>query len=390
MKISILTPDLSHNCLGRAYLLAKILQRRYDVEIVGPMFGEEIWEPISNDKTIEYKYIKFSKYFGYNIFKWIKLYKKIDGDIIYASKPLLSSFGLGLIKKYFNKNPLVLDIDDWEMGFLLKTFKKKSILKKFSPFINAIIKPLSTGSIFSVWLGNILIPLSDKLTVSNTFLKDKYGGKIIVHGRDTETFNPENFDNEILREKIGIEQNKKIVSFIGTTRPYKGVEDLVNAFSLVEDKDKFLLIVGLGNNKYSQKIKDMAKRKINNKNFKLLGKQPFQKLPEFLAISNLIVIPQRSNMATKGQLPAKVFDAMAMAKPIISTKVGDLPEILEGCGWLSEPGNPQELAKTINHVLNNTAKAKEKGLRARSKYIKYYSWDVLEKKLTNVFSKYVK
>jgi hypothetical protein len=34
MKISILYPDLSHNCLGRAYLLlAKILQRHYEVEI---------------------------------------------------------------------------------------------------------------------------------------------------------------------------------------------------------------------------------------------------------------------------------------------------------------------------------------------------------------------
>jgi len=38
MKISILTPDLSHNCLGRAYLLAKIIQGYYEVEIIGLMF----------------------------------------------------------------------------------------------------------------------------------------------------------------------------------------------------------------------------------------------------------------------------------------------------------------------------------------------------------------
>ena len=52
MKISILTPDLSHNCLGRAYLLAKILQRHYEVEIVCPIFGDGIWEPVANDKSI--------------------------------------------------------------------------------------------------------------------------------------------------------------------------------------------------------------------------------------------------------------------------------------------------------------------------------------------------
>lgn len=50
MKISILSPDLSHhNCLGRAYLLAKILQMHYEVEIIGPMFGDGIWEPVANE-----------------------------------------------------------------------------------------------------------------------------------------------------------------------------------------------------------------------------------------------------------------------------------------------------------------------------------------------------
>jgi len=47
MKISILTSDLSHNCLGRAYLLAKVLQRCYEVEIIGTVFGDGIWEPVA-------------------------------------------------------------------------------------------------------------------------------------------------------------------------------------------------------------------------------------------------------------------------------------------------------------------------------------------------------
>lgn len=54
MKISILTPDLSHNCLGRAYLIAKILQRHYEVEIVGPIFGDGIWRPLAKLDDAEY------------------------------------------------------------------------------------------------------------------------------------------------------------------------------------------------------------------------------------------------------------------------------------------------------------------------------------------------
>ena len=55
MKISILSPDLSNNCLGRAYLLAKILQRRYEVEIVGPIFGDGIWQQVAGDKSVSYR-----------------------------------------------------------------------------------------------------------------------------------------------------------------------------------------------------------------------------------------------------------------------------------------------------------------------------------------------
>ena len=99
MKISILTPDLSSNCLGRAYLLAKILQKHYKVEIVGPIFGDGLWEPLANDKSIVYKYVKIcGRIKPYWQIK--KLIRKIDGDIIYASKPLLTSFGIGLLKKF--------------------------------------------------------------------------------------------------------------------------------------------------------------------------------------------------------------------------------------------------------------------------------------------------
>ena len=111
MKISILTPDLSHNCLGRAYLLAKILQRHYKVEIVGPIFGVGIWEPVANDKSITYKSVKIRGRFKH-YWQIRDLAKKIDGDVVYASKPLFTSFGVGLLKKLFNSKPLILDIDD--------------------------------------------------------------------------------------------------------------------------------------------------------------------------------------------------------------------------------------------------------------------------------------
>jgi len=120
----------------------------------------------------------------------------------------------------------------------------------------------------------------------------------------------------------------------------------------------------------------------------LFGTQPFTKIPEFLSMADVVVIPQRDNIATKGQVPAKVFDAMAMAKPVVATGVSDLAEILEDCGWITEPQNPEKLAQTISAVLRDLPQAENMGKKARKKCIEKYSWRALEKDLVAIFQKY--
>ncbi len=90
---------------------------------------------------------------------------------------------------------------------------------------------------------------------------------------------------------------------------------------------------------------------------------------KYLAVTDLVVIPQRRNIATIGQASAKIFDAMAMAKPIIATNVSYLPEILNGCGLIVEPENSAQLSRAIKYLLNNSVEAKEIGRKARQKCI---------------------
>ena len=58
MKISIITPDMSMNALARAYLLARILQRRFEIELIGPIFGSEVWKPLQGLHNINYRTIR--------------------------------------------------------------------------------------------------------------------------------------------------------------------------------------------------------------------------------------------------------------------------------------------------------------------------------------------
>lgn len=386
MKISILTPALSRNCLGRAYLLAKILQRHYEVEIVGPIFGDGIWEPVANDESITYKSVKIHGRFKL-YWKIRELASKIDGDVIYASKPLFTSFGVGLTKKLSNSKPLILDIDDWEMGFKKESCSRLSLTQSFKSLATFALYFYNMGSYLNTLFGEKLSHLADEITVSNSFLKDKFGGIVVWHGRDTEAFDPAKFDKYLLREKYQIEETKKVVMFFGTPGVHKGIEDLINAIDSIKVQDIVLVIVGIDRDYYSQNLVKIGKEMLGDR-FRIFGLQPFERVPEFLAMADIVVIPQKKNFASVGQVPAKVFDAMAMAKPIIATNVSDLPEILDGCGWIVEPDTPEQLAKTIEYVLNNPEEAGEMGCKARQKCIEKYSWDTMEKVLENVFGKY--
>jgi glycosyltransferase involved in cell wall biosynthesis len=386
MKISILTPDLSHNCLGRAYLLAKILQRHYEIEIVGPMFGGSIWEPLAKLGDMEYKFIKLEGRFK-PYWQLKELFKIISGNVIYASKPLFFSFGIGLLEKLHSRRPLILDIDDWQMGFMKETCLILSFTHYLKFLASSALQLYNMGSYWNNLISEKLARFADAVTVSNNFLKEKFGGTVIWHGRDTRAFNPEKFDKKSIREQYGIDGSKKILMFFGSLRPYKGIEDLIEAVSLLKDPDIILFLVGVEGDNYSQNLIRFANDKLNQR-FKAFGLQPFEKIPEFLAMSDVVVIPQRRNFATIGQVPAKVFDAMAMAKPIIATNVSDLPEILDECGWIIEPENPQQLVETIQYVFDNPDAAAEKGQNAREKCKARYSWDVLEEILVGIFAKY--
>jgi len=387
MKVSILTPDLCHNCLGRAYLLAKMLQRHYEVEIVGPMFGDGIWEPVADDTSIPYKSVKIRGRFK-PYWQIKELAKKIDGDVVYACKPLLTSFGIGLLKKFTDRKPLILDIDDWQMGFMKDNYSGLSRTHRFKSLAVAALYSYGVGSYWNTLFGEKLSHLADEITVSNNFLQDKFGGTVVWHARDTETFDPAKFDKYLLREKYQIENTKKVVMFFGTPRAHKGIEDIIKAVSLIEARDTLLVIVGVDyKDSYCRNLVETAK-KVLDKRFKGFDLQPFEKVPEFLAMADVVVIPQKRNFSTVGQVPAKVFDAMAMAKPIIATNVSDLPLILDGCGWIVEPENPEQLAETIQDVLDNPEGAEEIGWKARQKCIDKYSWDAMEKVLVEVFGKY--
>ena len=392
MKISILCCNLSNNAMGRSYLLAKILQRRFHVEIVGPVFGRSIWPALADRRDVPIKPV----YFDHPPHSYRQIGELLDlmnGDVLYANKTFFSSFGLALLKKFRYKKTVVLDIDDWDLGFALYKLSRQSpkgLIKTFGRWFLELPRFYQSDKICSLYCFEKLAVFADAITVSNTFLQKKFGGTLIPHVRDADIFNPALFDSQALRAELGIDHRLKIAGFIGTPRAFKGVEDLLEAAVRTSRQDLAVMVVGMDvEDAYCQKIERVGRRLLGPR-FISFGPQFFESLPKFLAVCDVVVIPQRKTLATKGQIPAKLFDAMAMAKPIVATDVNDIGQILTGCGRVVSPGDIEQIAEAISFYLSDPRQAEQTGRLARQKCVEKYSLNSAQPVLTDVFGRFEK
>lgn len=368
-KISVLAPDLSGGGGTRVYLIAQVLQKLgYDVTVFGFLFGENLYPqpPVS----IPVVYVTGDDY--PQNFKAIKnLLKEIDGDILYAIKPRPTSFGIALLKRLLTKKPVILDIDDWEMSWF------GGDDWQYKPNLKQLIRDLALSKgalrnpqhpLYIEW-SEKLINKADGITINNKFLEYRYGGTYLPNGKDTDLFNPDLFDSQQCREKYGL-GDYRILMFPGTPRPHKGLEDALIALDNLNLHDLRLVLVG------GRKIDDGYVEKLIAKWGKWiiqLPPQPFEIMPEIVAAAHIMVVPQREDKTAIAQFPIKLTDAMAMAKPIISTKVGNIPEILADTGFLVDPQAPDQIGDTIKYIFDNWDEAIAKGKKARERCIEYYS-----------------
>jgi len=73
-------------------------------------------------------------------------------------------------------------------------------------------------------------------------------------------------------------------------------------------------------------------------------------------------------------VPAKLFDAMALGRPLVSTRVSMIPEVMEGCGLLTPPGDVPALKHAIERLLDHPEEAAAFGRRARERAVERYSF----------------
>ncbi|MBD2362983.1 glycosyltransferase family 4 protein [Anabaena minutissima FACHB-250] len=381
MKVSLIVSDLSGGGSVRAFLLAQILKfLEHQVEIIGFLYGKELYAIPPNEITvIPISGTNYPNFFG----SAQKLLQKIDGDIIYAVKPKPTSFGVSLLKKFSTHRPLILDMDDWELSW--HGGDEWQYRPGFKQLYRDIFKPKGAlrfpdHPLYLQWIEK-LVPKADAITVDTQFLQKRFGGVYVPNGKDTAMFDPSKYDPEISRERYGLSEYR-ILMFPGAPRPHKGVEDVLMALDLLNESDLRLVIVGGSPyDDYDEQLIQKWGRWIIK-----LPKCPVDVMPEIVAAAHVVVVPQRDTLTSRAQFPLKLTDGMAMAKPVLSTHVGDITEILADTGYLVNPASPEQIAQKIQLIFQNIDLANERGEKARERCVEKYSLEAMASTLQSLIA----
>jgi len=219
--------------------------------------------------------------------------------------------------------------------------------------------------------------VADASVIKNDLVQ-KHGvdaAKIEVIGSavDLEKFKPPR-DRMKFRREIGVDEDTPLIGNVGMIRPDKGQLVLVDAARLVLEKypNARFVIVGQGTG--------ILKRGINVRNAidqaglasKIIMGGYRWDTPDVYAACDMIVIASLRTEAS----PIVLREAFASGRPVIATKVGDIPEIVQHRhnGLLIEPGDSRIIASAIMEFISDptlAAHCAANGLRYANEHFSF-------------------
>jgi glycosyltransferase involved in cell wall biosynthesis len=349
----VVTWDLAHNAASCAFVLADLLRREHDVEIVGPTFlGTEIWEPIRGAE------IPISSFPGRDLPQFVedaeRFISSVEADVVYACKPRFPTLLLSMLIKDQCGAPVILHVDDLELGFVgapgaisLDELERR---RGEADFANPTRRS---------WVAacESLIRDADAITVSGTELARRYGGVVLGQPRDEILFDPARIDRDGVRAEFGYGEQDRVVLFLGSPRAHKGILELATAVAAIDDPRVKLCVIGSFND--ARLHAEVAR--LDPGRIQLVDYQPVSEAPRLTMIGDLVCLPQDPSVAfVDYQTPMKLTEALAMGVPVLARETPSLTpfarrRLIETigqaslseriCEMLADPGSLRDMAR---------------------------------------------
>lgn len=303
--------------------------------------------------------------------KIIKSLRKINPEIIVLNYPSVYTGILGFAAGKILRRPVLLDFNDLIAQYSILILNTKSSSLKTRLF---------------VFVQDFLARNCNKVVATTRFIRNyaiKHGASeekvfVISNGVDTKFFSPKTHDVGNIKTKFGL-TGKTICLYSGRFDGWAGIDIIMQLCDELKDKcreTQFLIVGGkLVNRKYP-------------KNLVVVGERTYEEMPEILNVANVILVPFPNNVVSHATSPLKLFEGMAMEKPVVASRVEGIEEVItngKNGVLVDNPNSIQKWCEAVGSILNSRALAKRVAEKARHTVIKKYDWNQLAEEYEKIF-----
>lgn len=184
---------------------------------------------------------------------------------------------------------------------------------------------------------------------------------------------------EAVRRELGL-SDKFIVMYAGTHGLAQGLQVVLQAAVILSDDPRFFFVLA-GDGAEKQRLVDEAREKRLG-NITFLNTWSKARMPELLEAADICLVTLRRLPVFRRALPSKMYEAMAMARPILVSAEGMASEliVMAGCGLSVDPENPEALADAVKRLYHDRAGRARMGRNGRRYVEMYFSREVIADK----------
>ncbi|HDQ00217.1 MAG TPA: glycosyltransferase family 1 protein, partial [bacterium] len=235
------------------------------------------------------------------------------------------------------------------------------------------------------WLN---LALSDCVIVVSNELKNYYRNwrlcmdkfAVIPNGVDKNIFHPE-IDSQRIITNYKL-KGKIVIGFVGSFHFWHGIEslrDFINAILGKYQNTAFLLV---GEGPMKNKLQATFSDSMETERVIFPGYIPYNEISEYIAAMDIVLAPY-PNFELFYFSPLKLFEYLAVGKPVVASRIGQIAEIIidQQNGMLFTPGNYQEMLDVTTQLIEDQALRLKIGKRSRQLIESSFNWDITASKV---------
>ncbi len=177
-----------------------------------------------------------------------------------------------------------------------------------------------------------------------------------------------------------------VLVYVGAVDPFRGLDTIDEALPSIREKIPNVRLAILGKGQGVREVEELAEQHGVAEHVDMVGFRPLAELPGFIARGDVCVIPHHRNEHIDTTLPNKLFDYMALGRPVLATDAVPLQRIIEevGSGLVYRSGESASVAEQVIALSDEEARSKM-GEAGRKAVREKYNWTNDAKVLAEVF-----